>query len=467
MYKNQQIEPSNQINAVNESIKRNWGIIVGFDPGLTAGIAILNLKGKILSVKSFKEISRSEIIKYIIDYGKAVIISTDVYPPPKMVKKLATTLNAKIHHPSKDMSIESKIELVESYLSENTSLERSKVVSSQLVPQDAHQRDALAAAIRTYKSYQKKFEQIENRSIKINLNPEQIDLVKKMVIGETAISKAILKIQEMDKPHTIDAVNEFTDIPDEIEESDKANSPYDTSILKLKNKIKNQENQINNLKNKNKTLEEKIENYEIETEKLLDKIDKLHFDYTQGILEQKKLLSKISLIKKLQEKYNQEKALRIKLEENLDSLKHIQKIDPTPNAIPVKIIESFTRDGIMAACEYWKIKRGDVVLLKSSRGGGSQTATLLIKMGVKAVLIRNKISHNAQEEFEKNLVPLIKADEMDLKMIDQFAIINPLKLEKEIEKWKELTENKRIEENNQEILKVFDEYRARRKRNSD
>jgi predicted RNase H-like nuclease (RuvC/YqgF family) len=130
-------------------------------------------------------------------------------------------------------------------------------------------------------------------------------------------------------------------------------------------------------------------------------------------------------------------------------------------------VESFTRDGIMEACEYWKIKRGDVVLLKSSEGGGSQTASLLIKMGVKAVLIRDKISHNAQEEFEKNLVPLLQADNMELKMIDQFAIINALKLEKEIQRWKEVTENKKIKENNQEILKVFDEYRARRKRNID
>ena len=379
-----------------------------------------------------------------------------------MAKKLATALNAKLHHPDKDMSVGSKIDLVESYLKESN-LERSKVVSSEFVPQDAHQRDALAAAIRTYKSYQKKLDQIESRSFEINLNPEEIDLTKKMVIEGTAISKAIIKVREMNE-----TVNKDIKIPDELEELDNNNvdpSSYDNSILKLKNKIRNQAAQINNLINKNKSLEVKIEDYERENGKLNEKIDKLHFNYTQGILEQKELLSKISLIKKLQDKYNQEKELRIKLEKNLDSLRDIQMINPTQNAIPVKIVESFTRDGIMEACEYWKIKRGDVVLLKSSEGGGSQTASLLIKMGVKAVLIRYKISHNAQEEFEKNLVPLLQADDMEIEMIDQFAIINALKLEKEIEKWKDETESKMIEENNQEILKVFDEYRARRKRN--
>lgn len=382
-----------------------------------------------------------------------------------MVKKLATALNARLHHPDKDMSVGSKIELVESYLGENSNLERSKVVFSQLVPQDAHQRDALAASIRTYKSYQKKLDQIESRSLDLNLNHDEIDQIKRMVIEGTAISKAIRRVQEMQGP-----VDEEINMPEYMEDlaNDKVDSPLnDNSILKLKNKVKNQATQINNLINKNTSLEEKIEDYQREIDKLNDKIDKLHFDYTQGILEQKELLSKISLIKKLQDKYNQEMELRIKLEKNLDSLRNIQMINPTENAIPIKIVESFTRDGINEACEYWKIKRGDVVLLKSSEGGGSQTASLLINMGVKAVLIPDKISHNAREEFEKNLVPLLQSDDMELEMIDQFAIINALKLEKEIEKWKEKTENKRIEENNQEILKVFDEYRARRKRNID
>ncbi|HEY0196845.1 MAG TPA: hypothetical protein VGC02_04660, partial [Methanobacterium sp.] len=331
--------------------------------------------------------------------------------------------------------------------------------------------DALAASIRTYKSYQKKLEQIESRSLEISLSPPEQDMVKRMVIGGTAISSAIRMVQEM-KEET----DEEKDITEDVEElnkdrssiEDKDNSSIDSeAVLKLKNKIKIQNSQINNLKNRNESLEVKIKDYETETGKLQEKIDKLHFEYTQDILLKKKLLSKISLIKKLQDKYNEEKALRTELERNLNSLKNIQTIKPTQNAIPVKIIETFTRDGIMAACEYWKIKRGDVVLLKSSEGGGSQTAALLIKMGVKAVLIRDKISHHALEEFEKHMVPLLKADNMELKMIDQFAIINALKLEKEMHRWNEKVENKRIKENNQEILKVFDEYRARRKRSID
>jgi predicted RNase H-like nuclease (RuvC/YqgF family) len=103
------------------------GIIVGFDPGLTVGIAILDLNGNLISLVSCKEIRRSEIISHIISYGKTVLVATDVYPIPKTVKKLATTLNSKIWSPYKCMSIESKTDIVDSYLQyeNNKSLEIS------------------------------------------------------------------------------------------------------------------------------------------------------------------------------------------------------------------------------------------------------------------------------------------------------------------------------------------------------
>jgi len=428
----------------------------------------MDLHGKIISIKSFKEISRAEIIKYIISYGKTVLISTDVYPPPKMVKKLASTLNAKIHHPDKDMSVGSKIDLVESYIGEKRSLGRSKVIITEELPQNAHERDALAAAIRTYKKYQKKLMHAENRSINAGLPPEQIEDIKIMFIEGKAISSAIQSMLELNL-----TLNNNNDCKDESivkncdinfeDESLKLNSSSNM-ISKFKHKVKIQERQIRNLKSKNNILKGEIEDYKRDLAKLHHKIDKLHHQYTIDILYRKEMASKISLIKKLQVKYNQEKTLRLELEDHLKSMGSLQTIDPSDNVIPVKIIENFTREGILNACEYWKIKNGDLVLLKNSEGGGSQTASQLISMGVKAVLIIDNVSHNAEEEFERNMVPLLKADQLDLKIIDQFAIVDNKILQSELGKWKVKIESKMLEENNQEILNVIYEYRAKRKR---
>jgi hypothetical protein len=62
------------------------------------------------------------------------------------------------------------------------------------------------------------------------------------------------------------------------------------------------------------------------------------------------------------------------------------------------------------------------------------------------------------------MVPLLKADQLDLKIIDQFAIVDNKNLQCELGKWKAKIESKMLEENNQEILNVIYEYRAKRKR---
>ena len=99
-------------NTKNKDIKKDkisnsikTPIIVGFDPGLTVGIAILDLNGNLLFLSSYKEISKSEIIKTIMKFGRAILIATDVENSPKAVRKLATSLNSKIFSPKNDIPV--------------------------------------------------------------------------------------------------------------------------------------------------------------------------------------------------------------------------------------------------------------------------------------------------------------------------------------------------------------------------
>ena len=430
---------------------------MGFDPGLTVGIAILDLCGNVISTKSCKEMARAEVIKYIIGHGKTVLIATDVYPVPKNVRKLASTLNSKIYSPVKTFTVSSKTELVDSYLNE---------ISSTKYPGNAHERDALAAAIKTYKHYQNKLGQIEKRTEKLGLTAEEVDEIKSMVIMDRPISSAIddvLKIPERKD----DLLPQIEEIENDIESIDEEKlKSIEEAVRKLKHKIKSQERQIHNLKKKNKLIKKDVRHYKKKNSKLENKIEKLHYEYSKDILRKKEISSKVSIIKGLQEKYTQERALREKLEENLRSMKEIRVMELSEKAVPVKIIESFTREKIKEAMDYWTIKKGDIVLLSSSEGGGSQTASLLIDMGIKAVIAVDKMSHPAEEEFEKNMVPVLDTKKVDLEMIDEFAVIERDILDKEIENWKARVETRRNKEEKKQLLKMIDEYRAHRRRPS-
>ncbi len=183
-------------------------------------------------------------------------------------------------------------------------------------------------------------------------------------------------------------------------------------------------------------------------------------------MQQREITTKNSIIKGIQEKYNREKGLREELENQLGSIKRIRAMELSREATPVKIIKSFSRDSIREATTSWNIKKDDVVLLKSSEGGGSQTASLLVDIGVKAVLTTDKMSHQAREEFERNMVPLIERDAVHLEMVDDFAVIRSRDLERQISKWKKNQEEEKKKEDRNKLLKIMDDYRAQRKRST-
>lgn len=458
------------------SAKYQRGLIVGLDPGLTVGLAILDLSGNILCVNSFKEISRAEIIKNIIHYGRAVLIATDVHHHPKMVKKIASSFNSKIHSPYRDLAVSTKTELVEDYIRHQRVPAGSKDNFSDFIAENAHERDALAAAVQAFKSYQKKLELIKRRVVGLNLTSADVDEIKVMVINGVPITKAINAYLD-EKKSLKDSYEHFTSSGfDEVDKkssfrgdeafpvNSKDDSEIDIELVKLRQKIKSQANQIRNLQNKNRILDSEVLKYIDEVNKLEKKIERLQYDYSQKILQKKEIATKNAIIKGLQDKYRIEKELREELESNLRSIKRIRAMELSKEALPVKIIDSFSKDAIREATKSWSIKKGDVVLLRSSEGGGSQTAALLIELGVKVVITTDKMSHQAKDEFKENMIPILEEKDVDLKMADDFAVIRTHDLDAKIKKWKKDQEEMKDEENRSKLLKIMDDYRAQRKR---
>lgn len=463
---------SDQFLTTNNTQRTNRGIIVGFDPGLTVGIAILDLKGNLISIASFKEIRRSEIINHIMGHGNTVLIATDVYPPPKTVRKLASNLNSKIWSPYRNMSVESKIDIVDSYM-------RTMQNGSATTPQNAHERDALAAAVKTYRDHLNKFRQIDKRGEKLELSDQSVDTVKKQVVNGTSISNALeqeferIKLDINKKENNISETENYEsdtvkEIPvTELDPGESQKLDVDEGIARLKNKINSQKRHINNLEKKNRVLEDEIGEYRATVSKLQSKIDKLHHEYKAKILEKREFASKVTMIKRLQERYTKEKSRRKELEEKLKVNKEFQALELNESAVPVKIIDSFTREGIKKACSRWKIKRGDVVLLINSEGGGSNTASMIADLGVKAVITRDKISDPADEIFKNMMIPVVPAKSVEINYMDEFAIISSETLDREMGRWIKRITSQKEREDKKKLLELVDEYRAQRRRSKD
>ncbi len=128
-------------------------VILGVDPGTTIGIAVLDFTGKPLLVTSSKVPDRESVIREVLKLGKPVLVAVDTSKPPDFARKLASRLGAVLYTPDYDLPVEEKQEI----LAEYSTLYEIKIP-------DSHARDALAGAVKAYKSLKALIEEVESKT---------------------------------------------------------------------------------------------------------------------------------------------------------------------------------------------------------------------------------------------------------------------------------------------------------------
>ncbi len=108
-------------------------LVVGFDPGETVGLAIVDLEKKAVLLKSMRQAGLDKVVEEARSFGKPILVASDVAPVPESVKKFAAAFGAEVSCPEVSMSVEEK-----------------KTLAGGFGYGDAHQRDALAAALRAH-----------------------------------------------------------------------------------------------------------------------------------------------------------------------------------------------------------------------------------------------------------------------------------------------------------------------------
>ncbi|MEB3774395.1 MAG: DUF460 domain-containing protein [Desulfurococcales archaeon] len=173
-------------------------VIVGLDPGISTGLAVIDLKGRILHLASYKGIDRGELIREILVHGSPIIIAADVNPPPEAVRSIAAKLGAEVYTPPQDLTGEEKREIA---------------LQGSVKPRDSHQRDALAAAYKAYQALRAKLSRIESYLDSINLDLDVDEVKAEVLRGKTvadAVERQIMKLLEprdertADKPRGVD-----------------------------------------------------------------------------------------------------------------------------------------------------------------------------------------------------------------------------------------------------------------------
>jgi predicted RNase H-like nuclease (RuvC/YqgF family) len=407
---------------------------VGVDPGTTAAVAILTLKGELISVYSSKNFSIQDIISYISQFGSPCIIATDVHPAPHAVEKLSRAFDCKLFVPFSDIPVEEKNSLTRAYACRNF-----------------HQRDALAAALKALEHYRAKFNNVDARLQEKGLE-SHAEAVKHLVLKGYSVEKALQILEQPpDKPP-----EPAPPKPEPLKQPPRAE--LQKRITELMQTVERLTSYKTELETQIKTLATHYNDAKRELN-LYDKKTKKEVFHSRVVKD------KESIIKKLRKELLIERKRNKILSQENEILKEMRILEYSQRAVPVKVLPHFSKEEIKALDDRLTITADDIIYLKDPSGGGTTTARELITRGVRAVITHERMSHLAQEEFTRAKIPVFTEEEVTLKALGNFGVIDKDKFEAAYTRWKTASELAEAKQKEQQLKYIIKEYKEKRIRN--
>jgi predicted RNase H-like nuclease (RuvC/YqgF family) len=78
------------------------------------------------------------------------------------------------------------------------------------------------------------------------------------------------------------------------------------------------------------------------------------------------------------------------------------------------------------------IKNGDAIIIINAAGGGPSTAKSISRIQPKFIVLCTGMSHEAEEIFIKNRIPMIKSSEIEIKYIDDMPAVLTTQIEEKL-----------------------------------
>ncbi|MFP3160449.1 MAG: DUF460 domain-containing protein [Vulcanisaeta sp.] len=388
-------------------------LIVGIDPGIVTGLAILDMNGNVLTLHSGKNLSRRHVLRIVYQYGTPILVAVDTAKPSDYAKKLAAMIGAVLYYPDKDLSISEKSEIA------------VKVSREQgIVVKDPHMRDALAAAYKSFIQLKPKLDRVEDevrRSIARVLDEAKALVVKGMPIKQ-AVDEASRKIEVQPQQEVKVVQQERCEC-----ECDRIRSEYEGMIRALNAEVE----RLNKLYMETKEkVEELLSNYDLEARKdqlvraLSARVEILEGDvekYRRKVMELEDSLRRF--VDDFVDYIRGSKYVLIRFNEDLD----INIIAQMRNAIPLMTLGELTRVGIdklisAGVSSIVLIDVNDKNILRPIWKRGLRVIPLgIVYNGVvnKVVFIDGSVINSAMESLSKELLSAVDEDYLR-RMINEY-----------------------------------------------
>lgn len=412
--------------------------ILGVDPGTAAAYCLMSLDGKVKALRSKKGFTRADMIREIYETGIPVIVASDVPQPPHFVEKIASAVNAAVFTPAKAIPVAEKQELAREY-------------GQNIRVRNAHERDALSAAVYAYKAVLSKMQQIDRMVREEQLTIDRNHL-KALVIKGTPIIEARASL-EHGGSEIIESVPE-----------EKPSLPIGEKLTPerfeaLRSRLEQIEDDNQALAEKVEDLTRLIELLRFRESELVDSLEIVNRENYWKVKRDREVEKAKTSLRLAEEEIVQLRKQEATMKSRLDLLKGVKHLEMKGDMLAVKVIPHFTRESIEDYDHRVGIKRGDIILFEDASGGGAQTAGLLIDREIRAVVVDTPLSHLPREELVRALIPILDAKDVELRRIDEFAFISRKRFEATLQSFVKNVREQARQKGEEELVQMVERYR--------
>ncbi len=401
-------------------------IIVGIDPGTTTAIAALDLDGNLLHLQSSRQMSLSDVTESLYKAGKPLIIASDVHEMPFSVEKIRRAFKAVGYTPRQDVSVETKFELTSPYTYQND-----------------HERDALSAALDAYRSYKNKFQSILKRV------PPGYDLdeVRAGIVRGQSLEQVLGEIKGKTRPKE-------EEIP-EIEPERKE----DGHVRVLEGTVKR-------LRTLVQELSEDIRKKDHDVTRLQLRLKKIRSNQDLILRKDTEIVKRDVIIQNLKKKLRKEERATRNLRKRVARMKEFDEPVLSADHIPLKILPSFTREGVKNLAEEFGIREGDLLYVDRIDGWGRNVVKDLSETGIMGIIVGNpdRIPDDPRfrEAFLESGLPLLLPEKEDVIIKGKQGLARKEPLQAALADWDEAEREYERGKKASMIENIYREYRTER-----
>jgi predicted RNase H-like nuclease (RuvC/YqgF family) len=410
------------------SIKPRY-LIVGIDPGTTTALAALDLDGNLLHLASSRQMAMSDVIESLYKVGKPLIIATDVQEMPYSVEKIRRAFSAIAFVPKQDVSVETKVEMTAPFEYAND-----------------HERDALSAALDAFRQYRHKFQNLIKR-----IPPgHDLDEVRARVIRGQSLDSVLgdMKVPAREPEEPAEAVP----VPVDEGRHDERVRVLDGMVKRLRTFVAE--------------LQEEIKGKEYEIHRLQSRLRKIGTTRDAALAKDTEMVKRDAVIQSLKKRLRKEERHNRNLLKRLARIKKFAELSMEGEVVPVKVMDSLTKDGLRRLADDVGIDEGDIIFVNRTDGWGRNIVRDLAELRVKAIIASSGALASGDPQmlplFHEAGVPLLSDTQAGVQVRGKQGLAAKDSLESALRDWQGQQERHEREKKSEMIEHIFKEYKSER-----